>query len=60
MTLTLTRYKWEVGGMGEGGVTGVVQLGSIECSWDLLSFPPFLSRKMRNENCERGCEGKST
>ena len=40
-------------------VAGVGRLGSEAHSWALHAFPlVLLSFPARNDNCERGCEGK--
>ena len=52
------------GDVGDGvgrDVSGVDRLGSGACSWALRAFSLVMlscPRKVRNGNCERGCEGK--
>ena len=55
VALTLVGKKLEVG----GGVMGLLWLGGVTHSWNLVSIPLVLSPKVRNWNCEKVCKIKS-
>ena len=59
LELTLARDKWEV---GRGTMSRRWSGWGVECAHEICAHLPLLCcptpQKVRNGNCERGCEGK--